>query len=116
MKAATHQPDTISVTIYGGIYYKVWYVRDANTIVPTHAHEYDHITALLSGVVAVSRDGGEPVEYKAPATIEIPAGCKHTFTTLHAHTVFACIHNADRLDDEGEPAVRDEHHLELEED
>jgi mannose-6-phosphate isomerase-like protein (cupin superfamily) len=111
MKAATHQPDTISVTIYGGIYYKVWYVRDANTIVPTHAHEYDHITALLSGVVAVSRDGGEPVEYKAPATIEIPAGCKHSFTTLHAHTVLACIHNADRLDDEGEPAVRDEHHL-----
>jgi quercetin dioxygenase-like cupin family protein len=110
MKRAEHQPDTISVKIYGGIYYRVWYVKDAGTIIPQHSHEFPHLTALMSGVVAVSRDGGEPVEYKAPATIEIPAGCKHQFTTLHPHTVLACIHNADRLED-GEPAVRDEHHL-----
>ena len=114
MKAAEYQPETISIMVFGGVYYKVWYVRDAGTVIPQHAHEYDHITALLSGVVAVSYDGSDPVEYKAPAALAIDAGVKHTFTTLHAHTVLACIHNADRLDDEGEPAVREEHQLEVE--
>jgi len=116
MKRATHQPETISVKVYGGVYYKVWYVADAHTIIPQHSHRYDHLTALLSGSVLVSRDGGPAEEYHAPATIEIPAGCMHTFRTLAPHCALACIHNADRLDADGEPAVRDEHHLELEED
>jgi quercetin dioxygenase-like cupin family protein len=110
MKAAEHQPETISVHCYGGIYYKVWYVVDSGTIIPQHSHEYDHLTALMSGAVEVSRDGKAPDTYKAPATIEIPAGCKHAFRTILPHCVFACIHNADRLED-GEPAVREEHHL-----
>ena len=115
MKRAEHQPETVSIKIYAGIYYRVYHVPDADTILPQHSHEFDHLTAVLSGIVAVSRDGGQPDVYKAPATIEIPAGCKHAFRTMTPGCIFACIHNADRLDQDHEPQVRDEHHLVMEE-
>ena len=70
MKRAEHQPETVSTKIYAGIYYRVWHVPDADTIIPQHSHRFPHLTALLSGSVAVSRDGGQPDVYDAPATIE----------------------------------------------
>jgi len=113
MKRAEHQPETVSLTIYAGIYLKLFRVPDADTIVPTHAHTFDHITAVLQGVVRVWRDGELVGDFMAPATIRIPAGCKHALRTLTPGAVFACIHNADRLEGD-EPAVAEEHHLELE--
>jgi hypothetical protein len=110
MKRAEHQPETISVTIYGGIYYKVWRVPDAGTIIPQHSHDFDHLTAVLAGGVEVWRDGVPMGDVWAPATIEIQAECKHMFRTLTADCRFACIHNADRLDGD-EPAVHEEHNL-----
>jgi len=112
-KRAENQPETISVVCYGGIYFKVWYVADGGTLIPQHSHRYDHLTALLAGTVEVMRDGEAMVTHRAPATIQIPAGVKHSFRTISAHCILACIHNADRLED-GEPAVAEEHHLELE--
>jgi hypothetical protein len=51
--------------------------------------------------------------YKAPATIRIAPHVKHRFLTLEPETTLACIHNADHLEAD-EPAVAEEHHLELE--
>jgi hypothetical protein len=114
MKRAEHQPETLSLTIYGGIYMKLFRVPAADTLVPTHAHTYDHITAVLQGMVRVWRDGVLVGDFMAPATVRIPAGCKHAFRTLTPSATFACIHNADHVDSDGDPAVEAEHHLELE--
>lgn len=114
MKRAEHQPETLSVTIYGGIYYKLWRVPDAGTLIPQHSHTFDHLTALLQGAVRVWCDDAMLGDYRAPATLKIAAGTKHSFVTLVPATVLACIHNADRLDDDDEPVIAERHDLELE--
>jgi hypothetical protein len=114
MKRAEHQPLTISVTIFGGIYYKLYSVPEAFTVMPQHAHDYDHITALLQGDVVVNFGDNTALSFSAPATIRVRARRKHNFVTLTPNVVLACIHNADRLGD-GEPAIHQHHNLELEE-
>jgi hypothetical protein len=113
MKRAENQPYTISLTIFGGIYYRVWSVPDAGTIIPQHAHKWNHITALLRGSVRVLSDGELMGDFTAPATLKIPALRMHEFHTL-TPCEFACIHNADRADPDGEPPIAAENHLELE--
>ena len=116
MKRAPNQPETISVTIYAGIYYRVYRIPDADTLIPQHGHEYGHLTALLQGRVRLWREGDDdgPTEYCAPATIRIPAHIMHSFLTLTPGVVLACIHNADHLEAD-EPMVATRHDLEFEE-
>ena len=113
MKRAEHQPETVSVSIYAGIYYKVWRVPDAETAIPQHSHRFDHITALLHGSVRLWRDGELMGDYRAPATIRIPAHTMHMFLTMEPDCMLACIHNADHVDGD-EPAVAEYAQLELE--
>ena len=117
MKRAPNQPETISVSIYAGIYMKVYRVPDANTLLPQHAHAFPHLTALLQGRVRLWREGDEdgPIEYCAPATIRIPAHVMHSFLTLTPGVVLSCIHNADHLEANDQPAVATRHDLEFEE-
>ena len=109
MKPAEHQPETISLSIYGGIYMKTWRVPDADTLIAQHSHSYDHLTAIIQGMVRVWRDGEHIGDFMAPATVRIPARCKHRFLTLTPGTVFACIH-AEGTED----AVHEEHLIEME--
>jgi hypothetical protein len=115
MRRAPNQPETISVSIYAGIYYKLYRVPDANTVLPQHAHEFGHLTALLQGAVMVWCDDELLGHFRAPATIRIAPHVKHRFLTLEPETTLACIHNADHLEAD-EPAVAAEHHLSFEED
>ena len=114
MKRAPNQPETISLTIYAGIYYRLYRVPDANTVLPQHSHEFGHLTALLQGAVHVWCDDELLGHFRAPATIRIAPHVKHRFLTLEPETVLACIHNADHLEAD-EPAVAAEHHLSFEE-
>ena len=109
MKRAENQPETVSVTVYGGIFYKVWRVPDADTLIPQHSHSYDHLTAIIQGMVRVWRDDEHIGDFMAPATVRIPARCKHRFLTLAPATVFACIH-AEGTED----AVHEEHTIAME--
>ena len=111
MKRAENQPTTEVLTIYGGIYYRVWSVADAGTILPQHAHRYDHLTALLRGSVQVWCDHELVGDFTAPATIKIPAHSFHSFYTITPDCMLACIHNADHADPEGEPVIAAEHQL-----
>ena len=113
MKRAPNQPETISVSLYAGIYYKVYRVPDANTLLPQHSHRFGHLTAVLQGSVSVWSDDGLDCVYSAPATIMIAPHVKHSFLTLSDDVLLACIHNADHLEAD-EPAVAEEHNLELE--
>ena len=114
MKRAVNQPETVSITIYGGIYFRVWSVTDAGTILPQHAHGYDHLTAVLRGSVRVWCDDELVGDFSAPETIHIPAFMKHEFQTQTPDCMLACIHNADHADPDGEPAIAALHTLELE--
>ena len=113
MKRAEHQPETISVTIYAGIYYKQYRVPDAGTLIPQHSHRFDHLTTLLQGSVRVYRADELLGDYHAPAVVQIPAGVFHSFLTLAPDVALACIHNADHLDGDG-PAVAQLADLQLE--
>ena len=83
-------------------------VSDAGTILPQHAHTFDHLTILASGSVRVSRSDAESIEYTAPAGILIPAGVKHLFETLTPDVVLACIHNTART---GRVEISEEHRI-----
>jgi hypothetical protein len=108
MKRAEHQPETISVTIYAGIFYKLYRVPDADTLMPQHAHQHDHLSALLQGSVRLMVDDRIIGDFTAPSTLRIPAHIKHTFLTLTPDVVLACIHNADHIEND-EPVIAAEH-------
>jgi hypothetical protein len=115
MKRAEHQPEQVDIAIYAGVFVKTWSVLDAGTLLPQHAHEYDHLTLVMRGVVRAWRGETMLGDYRAPAVIRIPAGELHNFLTLTNDVALACIHNADHVDAGGEPAVTHEgHRLELE--
>jgi mannose-6-phosphate isomerase-like protein (cupin superfamily) len=114
MKRAENQPETLSLVVFGGIYYRVWSVPDAETILPQHAHRYDHLTALLRGTVQVWCGPEMVGVFTAPATIRIPAHRLHSFRTLTRDCMLACIHNADHADPDGEPVIAERHDLILE--
>jgi hypothetical protein len=114
MKRAVNQPVTEALTIFDGIYCKVYTVPDAETLLPQHAHRYGHVTAVTSGAVRVWQDGRLLGDFRAPSLISIPAHMMHAFLTLAPATGLLCIHNADHADPDGEPPIAAENHLELE--
>ncbi len=80
----------------------------AGTVVPQHAHEYDHVTLLLVGALDMWIDGVPHGVQRAPKAIAIKAGAKHLFRALHDGSLAACVHN---LRGDGYPAVRARHDI-----
>ncbi len=113
MKRAEYQPETVSLSIFGGVYCKLWMVRDRGTVLPQHAHEFPHISLIVAGKVHGWRGDDYLGVFEAPATIKIAAHILHRFETITNNVVIACIHNADHI--EGyEPAIAQLAHLDLE--
>jgi hypothetical protein len=113
MKRAEHQP-VGSLCLYAGLYAKTWEIRDRGTLLPQHAHCWDHISYVVSGVVRVWQDDEMLGDFVGPCAIKIPALALHKFLTLSDHVVILCLHNADHIEGD-EPAVAQRAHLELEE-
>lgn len=92
-----------------GVGVKEMIIPKSGTIVPQHSHEYEHISYVARGLVKVS-SSDKPGErfIKAPAAINIPAGVKHTFTSLVDDCLVLCIHNVSR---NGTFEVREEHQI-----
>lgn len=61
-----------------------------------HVHDYDHLSILISGTVVLVA-GKVATELTGPAFVELKAGVSHTIIAKTA-SLWACIHNADRLD------------------
>lgn len=112
MRRAEHQPTT-ELTLYAGIYCKRWAIPDAGTVLPQHAHDYDHLTYVVSGAVRLWRGLLNELEgdYFAPCAIKIPARTKHMFQAIEAGTVLLCLHNIDHALADGEPPIHAEHTL-----
>ncbi len=56
-----------------------------------HKHNYDHMTLLATGSVAVHVDG-QTTSFKAPYMIFIQAGKSHYIEALENNTVAYCVH------------------------
>src|SRR4051794_31540299 len=71
MKRAERQP-VGDLTLYAGIFCKVWTVPDADTVVPQHAHAHPHLTLLIAGTARVWCNNEYLGELTAPAVVKIP--------------------------------------------
>lgn len=80
--------------IYGDVLVKETLVPDAETVVPQHAHTYDHLSYLAAGAVEFYRGESFVGRYDAPCAFRIEARRKHGFFTLTDNVLILCIHNA----------------------
>ena len=79
-----------------GIFIKQMYIAEMGTMVPQHAHAYDHTTLLARGSVRVWLEGIRQGDFRAPQPLFIRAKLKHTFQSLEPDTLLYCIHNVAR--------------------
>jgi mannose-6-phosphate isomerase-like protein (cupin superfamily) len=101
------QPYGVEHATADGIFVKQMVIPKAGTIVPTHAHSYDHTTMVAKGSVDVWADGVFQRRYDAPEAIYIPALVKHRIVSLVDDCICYCIH---RMRDGG-AAVHEEHQI-----
>lgn len=79
----------------------------AGSYIPQHSHETEHLSVVATGSVRAWAAGELLGDFKAPAGIVIKAHVKHLFLALEPTTIL-CVH---RVDDDGDPVIREEHHL-----
>jgi quercetin dioxygenase-like cupin family protein len=97
--------ETSEITLYAGIFCKLWAVPKRGTLLPQHVHQHSHISLIVQGEVRVWRDDECLGDFKAPAMIKIHAHAPHGFLALTDDVTIACIHNADQADSDGAPVV-----------
>lgn len=88
------QPISVDTHTADGVFIKWVTVATAGSIIPQHAHVWDHTSFVSAGAIAAWADGVWLGVYQAPAGLFIKAGVKHTFQTLADDTILLCIHNA----------------------
>lgn len=79
------------------LYAKEIFVPRGFTIVQ-HQHEYDHLSVLAKGRVAVKTDNGVK-EYRAPACLNIVKNFNHSIYAIE-DSVWYCIHSTDETDED----------------
>jgi hypothetical protein len=47
MQRSQHQPLTVDISIYAGVYVKTFVVPDRGTLVPQHSHRWPHISSRV---------------------------------------------------------------------
>lgn len=104
--ALDEQPTGVEHFTADGVYIRQIVVKKKDSLIPQHAHAYDHMTMLVKGSIRVWEDGKEIGERVAPTGVYIKAGVKHSFQTLEDDTVLYCIHNTSRT---GAVEIQEEH-------
>jgi hypothetical protein len=102
------QPCEVEWHFADGIYVRQIAVPKADTLLPQHAHQFDHISFVARGAVYLWKDGVLDKQYRAPTGIFIKAGIKHSFMTTEDDTTLLCVHN---LKGDDKVAVLAEHDL-----
>lgn len=77
--------------VAGGVYAKEWR-GNAGDFIEQHKHNYDHLSYLACGQVAVEVDG-EYVVYTGPTGINIKAHKAHKVTAITPGVLWLCIHS-----------------------
>ena len=83
-------------TSVDGLFIKQMGPMPLGTVIPQHAHRYDHTSLIARGRVRVWEDGVQTGEYAAPHPLFIRAQVKHSFLALEPDTLIFCIHNVSR--------------------
>ena len=104
---AAAQPIQTDLTMCEGLFVK-HAIFAADTYIPQHSHDMDHLSVVATGAVRVWQDGELLGDYNAPAGIVIKARRKHLFLALEPMTTVLCIH---RLDKDGLIPIHEEHHI-----
>lgn len=85
-----------------------WAKFAAGTVVPQHAHSYDHVSLIPLGEVILEEEGMDvSVKLVGPTAIVIKAHRKHIFRFV-TDGMLVCIHNTERT---GSIEVESEHQL-----
>ena len=107
--AAAEQPYGQEWHMADGVMVKEMRIPRAGTIVPQHAHAFDHTSFVARGSVRFWREGEDRGVIQAPHGLFIEAGVKHRFDALEDETVVLCIHNLSRTP--GRVEIAAEHNL-----
>lgn len=91
---ACEQPPNWEHIAPDGIFIKQMLLKEAGTLIPQHAHAYDHTSMLAKGRVRAWVGDELMGEFEAPAPIFIKARVKHTFLSLEPDTLIYCIHRS----------------------
>lgn len=108
LAVSARQPYGSTTHSADGVIVEQMVIPDAGTIVPQHAHTYDHLTFVAAGSLAVALDGEDLGTFGPGESVMIRAGGKHLLTSLQDQTIAYCIHNASRS---GDIEVSEEHCL-----
>lgn len=104
------QPVQTNIHMCDGLFVKHAVFAEGSYI-PQHSHSTQHLSIIATGAVRAWADGELLGDFKAPAGVVINARVKHLFLALEPMTTVLCIH---RVDDDGEVAIHEEHHIVLE--
>ena len=104
------QPVTADLKLTDDLFIKTAVVQLAGTVIPTHAHAYDHVTLLAVGRMSVWADDVPLGEFTGPTGILIRARVKHRMLTLTDGVVFACVHVLHGTDD---VEIHEEHQIDF---
>jgi quercetin dioxygenase-like cupin family protein len=102
------QPPVWEHTSVDGVFVKQMLLKERGTLVPQHAHVYDHTSMLARGSVRMWADGEYVGDFVAPQPLFIKAKVKHRFQSLEPDTLIYCIHNVSRT---GQVEIHAEHQL-----
>lgn len=108
LAAAPDQPYEVDIMMADGIFIKQITVPNAMTLIPQHAHVYDHTSMIAVGAFRVWKDGALLGDIHAPTGLLIEAGAKHAFLSLTDGATLYCIHNVSRT---GEMEIQEEHQI-----
>lgn len=100
------QPPFWEHTSIDGVFVKQMLLAAKGTMVPQHAHAYDHTSMLATGAVRMWEDEKLIGDFRAPYPLFIKAKVKHTFQSLEPNTLIYCIHNVHRT---GTVQIYEEH-------
>jgi hypothetical protein len=86
-----------SLGFFGGTFWRMHGFARAGDTHAGHRHKIDHSTLVSQGGVRCEIEGRQPLEYWAPAVIEINKDIHHKFTALADGTVYFCVFATDNL-------------------
>lgn len=86
---------TTDIKMMDGLFVKVNTFLAADMAGEQHAHDYDHLSFIANGSVALYEAGRYVGTHKAPAGVVVKAHTKHVFVTLEPNTTVLCIHRTD---------------------
>lgn len=103
-------PDQPIITnaVVDGFFVKKIQILKADSFVPQHSHDYDHVTVLGTGSVQFYKAGVFLGIKKAPEKLFIQARVLHSFRTLEDNTTLFCVHPSE---DGSEPKIFEENSL-----